>query len=431
MPPIIIGFIAIASFLLLAMVGMPFAFSFTMVGFIGIVLAKGLAPALTILGEAPYAQTSSYILCALPLFVLMGQFAFHSGISRDLFTAAYKWMSRLPGGLAHATMLACTAFAACTGSSVASAATMSSVAFPEMQRYNYSVRLSTGTIAAGGTLGVLIPPSTIFIIYGVITQTSIGDLFIAGFLPGLMLSGMFLLIISVWCKKNPELGPPGKAFPWKERLSSLSGVWGMIVLFLLVIGGLYIGIFSPSEAGTIGAFGAFVIALIKRTPVSALLAALRESALITCYMLFILIGAQIFNTFVAVSGVSTAIANWVIGLPFSPMVTVIGILILYVPLGMFIDTLGMILLTVPIFFPIVVGFGFDPVWFGVLICVMAELGMITPPVAINIYVVQGVTKVPMEEICRGIVPFAIMFLVGIAFLVAFPQISLFLPSTMK
>ena len=431
MPPLLIGGIAIIAFILLALTGMPLGFSFAVVGFFGIFFMKGLIPALTILGEAPYAQVSSYILCALPLFVLMGQFAFYSGISRDLFNAAYKWMSRLPGGLAQATMLACTGFAACTGSSVASAATMSSVAYPEMQRYNYSPRLATGTIAAGGALGILIPPSTIFIIFGIITETSIGDLFIAGFLPGLMLSGMFILLIFIMCKMNPELGPRGEVFTWKEKFTALIGVWGMLVLFVLVIGGLYVGVFSPSEAGTIGAFGAFVLALIKRTPVSALLTALRESAQITCYMLLILIGAAIFNTFVAVSGVPTALSNWVLGLPIPPMLIMICIFIMYVPLGMFIDTLGMILLTVPIFFPIVMEFGFDPVWFGVMVCVVAELGMITPPVAINVYVVQGVTKVPMEEVFRGIVPFAIVFVVGIALLIAFPQISLFLPYIVK
>jgi len=339
-------------------------------------------------------------------------------------------MARLPGGLAAATMMACTAFAACTGSSVASAATMGSVAYPEMKRLNYSPRLATGTIAAGGALGILIPPSTTFIILGIVTETSIGVLFIAGLLPGLMLAGLFLALIIVMSKLDPTLGPPGESYTWREKFKSLIGVWGMLVLFVLVLGGLYLGIFAPSEAGTIGAFGAFVLALTKSTSRSAHLMALRETAQTTAYILFILIGAHVFNTFLALGGVSSAISNWILSFSVPPMITVIVILLVYIPLGMFIDPLGAILLSVPVFFPIVTGLGFDPVWFLVLVCVMTELGLITPPVAINVYVVQGVTKVPMEEVFRGIIPFAVVFLVGIALLVAFPQISLFLPNTM-
>jgi len=430
-PPLLIGFIAVAGFLLLSFLGLPLGFSFALVGFVGTVFIRGLMPALNLLGGNPYAQVSSFVLCAVPLFVLMGQFAFYSGISRNLFDAAYKVMSRLSGGLALATMGACTAFAACTGSSLASAATMGTITFPEMRRYNYSPRLAAGTIAAGGTLGILIPPSTIFIILGIITETSIGALFIAGILPGLLLSGLFILLILFMCKRNPELGPPGDAFSWKERFQSLSGIWGMIGLFVLVIGGLYFGVFSPSEAGSIGAFGAFVLALIKRMPLSAFLSALRDSAQITCYMLFILIGASIFNVFLGLAGVPAVISNWITSLPVPPVGIVIGMLLLYIPLGMFLDTLGMILLTIPIFFPVIVQLGFDPIWFCVLICMMAELGMITPPVAINVYIVQGVTRVPMEDIFRGILPFVIVYLIAMGLIVAFPDISLFLPRTMK
>ncbi len=431
MSPLSIGFLAIASFLFLSFLGLPLGFSFALVGFGGMVFLKGFMPALNLLGGNPYSQVASFVLCAVPLFTLMGQFAFYSGISRNLFDAAYKLMSRLPGGLALATMAACTAFAACTGSSLASAATMGTITFPEMKRYNYSSRLATGTIAAGGTLGILIPPSTIFIILGIITETSVGALFIAGILPGLILSGLFILLIFIMCKRNPSLGPPGKPFSWKERLQSLTGVWGMIVLFLMVIGGLYFGVFSPSEAGSIGAFGSFILALVKRMPLSAFLKALAESAQITCYMLFILIGASIFNIFLGIAGVPAMVSKWITALPVPPIGIVIGMLLLYIPLGMFLDTLGMILLTVPVFFPVIIQLGYDPIWFCVLICMMAELGMITPPVAINVYVVQGVTKVPMEDIFRGILPFVIIYLIAIGIVVAFPEISLFLPKTMK
>jgi C4-dicarboxylate transporter DctM subunit len=425
-----LGFLAIAAFILLAFMGLPLAFCFLSVGFVGLAFIRGIGPAMALLGETPYSAIASYILCAVPLFILMGQFVFHSGISRDLFRATHKWMSRLPGGIAQATMLACTAFAACTGSSVASAATMGAVAYPEMKRYNYSSQLATGTVAAGGALGILIPPSTIFIILGIITETSIGVLFIAGLLPGILLAGLFLLLIVGMCKINPTLGPIGQSYPMREKLAALTGVWGMLVLFIIVLGGLYFGVFAPSEAGTIGAFGALILAVTKRTKMSVLVTAVKEAAGTTAYILFILIGAHVFNTFLALGGVSHALGNWILGLSMPPMLTFIVILLLYIPLGMFIDPLGAILLTVPVFFPVVSQLGFDQIQFLVLVCVMTELGLITPPVAINVYIVQGVTKVPMQEVFRGIVPFAIMFLIGIALMVAFPQIILFLPTTM-
>jgi tripartite ATP-independent transporter DctM subunit len=428
--PIPIGFAALFGFLFLSALGLPLGFSFALVGFVGMYVLKGLMPALSLLGGNPYSQVASFVLCSVPLFTLMGQLAFYSGISRNLFDAAYKIMSRLPGGLALATMGACTAFAACTGSSVASAATMGTIAFPEMKRYRYNSRLAAGTIAAGGTLGILIPPSTIFIILGMITETSIGALFIAGILPGLLLAGTFGLIILLMCKRDPALGPPGKAFPWKERVRSLAGVWGMLVLFVIVIGGLYIGVFSPSEAGCIGAFGAFALALTKRMPFSAFLSAFRDSAQITSYILFILIGASIFNIFLGITGLPGQVSGWITNLPVPRLGIVVAMLVLYIPLGMFLDTLGMILLTVPIFFPVILQLGFDPIWFGVLICMVAELGMITPPVAINVYVVQGVTKVSMEEIFLGVIPFAFVYVIIIGIIVVFPGISLYLPRLM-
>ena len=426
----LIGLIAVGSFLFLSFLGLPLGFSFALVGSAGMYLLRGLAPALNILGGNPYSQVASFVLCAIPLFVLMGQLAYYSGISRNLFDAAYKLMSKLPGGLALATMGACTAFAACTGSSLASAATMGTIAHSEMKRYKYSSRLATGTIAAGGTLGILIPPSTIFIILGIITETSIGALFIAGILPGLLLAGLFMLLILVMCKRNPALGPPGRAFSWNEKFRSLRSVWGMLGLFVLVIGGLYVGVFSPSEAGSIGACGAFILALVKRMPWSDFVSAFKDSAQITCYMLFILIGASIFNIFLGIAGVPAAMSTWITSLPVPPIGIILGMLALYVPLGMFLDTLGMILLTVPIFFPVVIQLGFDPVWFGVMICMMAELGMITPPVAINVYIVQGVTNVPMEDIFLGIIPFVAIYILAIGLLVAFPGIALFLPRLM-
>jgi len=422
---------AFFAFLLLAFFKVPLAISFAIPGFIGLILMKGIGPALSLIGEAPYSWTSSYVMCAVPLFILMGQFAFHAGISRELFNGARVWFGKIPGGMAHTTMLACTLFAACTGSSVASAATMSTVAFPEMEKLNYNQRLSSAVISAGGTLGVLIPPSVIFIIYGLVTETSIGDLFIAGILPGILFSTLFLILISVLCKRNPKLGPPSRSYTWKEKFLAIGRISGMVILFVLVMGGLYVGIFAPSEAGAIGAFGAFIVALWKRTSMPALFTALKETAQTTCYILFIMIGAMIFNTFLTITGVPTTIADWVSGLPVPPMVIMICIITMYIPMGMFIDPLGMILLTVPVLFPVITKLGFDGVWFGVIITVLIELAMITPPVAINLYVVHGVTKVPLEDVSRGILPFAIVFFIGIAILVAFPDIVTWLPYLTK
>ena len=432
MSPIEIGGLGIAGFLLLLCLGMPIALSFATAGILGIIAVQGLGPGLNLLGQAFYTWTSSYVLCTIPLFVLMGQFAYHSGISGDLYTAAYRWIGRLPGGLALATNIACTGFAACTGSSVASAATMTVIAYPEMQKANYDPRLSAGCIAAGGTLGILIPPSTIFIVYGIITETSINELFIAGILPGLLISALFCGLIFFMCKRNPRLGPPGESFSWKEKLTSLKGVCWMLGLFILVIGGLYVGIFAPSEAGTIGAFGAFTIALAKRGLTRAgFLTTLKETVQFTSFALFVLIGAMIFSNFLTFSGLPEALTTWITGLRVSPVVILLMILALYIPLGAIMEPLDTILLTIPIVFPIIVKLGFDPVWFGVLIVILSELSLITPPVAMNLYVVQGITKIPLQVISRGIMPFLLVLIGGLIILIAFPEISLFLPRTMK
>jgi len=428
--PLITFAVGLAVFLLLAFVGLPIAFAFGIVGFVGVLLIKGVGPGLAMLGSAPWQWSSQSGLLVVPLFILMGQFAFHSGISRDLYIAANKWIGRLPGGLALATNMACTGFAACTGSSLASGATMGTIAYPEMKKFGYSPRLATGCIAAGGTLGILIPPSVVFIIYGFLTAQPIGELFIAGIFPGLLLSGLFLTLISLMVLRNPKLGPPGQSFPWRERFTALTGVWGMLVLFVLVIGGLYLGVFAPSEAGAIGAFGAFLVALSRRTKIPLLLTALKDSMRLTCMVMTILIGAMIFGVFLTVSGFPTMVSAWITSLPVSPYVVLILILLMYIPLGMVMDAMAMVLLTIPIIYPIITGLGFDPIWFGVLIVLVFEMALITPPVGMIVYVVQGVTKVPLEEVFRGNMPFLIAMIVALALLIAFPQISLWLPGTM-
>ena len=296
-PTILVG-LALVAFFALVVLGMPVAFSFATVGLIFLSIFRSLEPALLILGSVPFSWASSYTLVAVPLFILMGQLAFQTGISHDLYTAADRWIGRFPGGLASTTTLSCTLFAACTGSSTAGAATMGVVAFPEMQKFNYDQRFSTGCIAAGGTLGILIPPSILFIIYGCLTETSIAELFIAGILPGILLSILFILMITIRCVINPKLGPRGKSYSWTEMFVSLKGVWGMLTLFLLVIVGLYFGIFTPSEAGSIGAFGAFCIGLAtRRLTKSGFIDALKSTLSTTCFIITITIGAMIFTAF--------------------------------------------------------------------------------------------------------------------------------------
>lgn len=431
MDPFAIGIMAIPVFILLMALGLPIAFAFFIAGAGGIILIRGLGPGLYVLGSAPYYWSTMPMLIPMPLFILMGHFAFHSGISSDLYATAHKWLGRLPGGIAQATTLACTGFAACTGDSMAGAATMGTIAFPEMEKLKYNRRLSTACIAAGGTLGTMIPPSIGFILYGFLTQTSIAKLFLAGLFPGLMLSGLFLIMIFMMCKRNPKLGPPSRSYPWRERFASLRGVWGMLLLLILIVGGLYMGIFTPSEAGAIGAFGAFIIALVKRRITKSILAAvLGDSLRLTCFFFIVLVGAMTFNQLLALSGFMTRFSDMMAALPVSPYLVLAIVLFMYIPLGMVMDVGAMIILTVPIVVPFLVNLGFNPIWFGVLVGIMAEFGLISPPVGLNVYIVHGVTKVPLEEIFLGTWPFLVAMLVCVAILVAFPQICLFLPSTM-
>jgi tripartite ATP-independent transporter DctM subunit len=431
--PIFVGIGCLCLFFVLVFIGMPVGYTFASVGFLGFIAIRNFDQALKLLGYIPYSWASGYMLVVIPLFILMGQFAFYSGISAELYRAAYAWLGRKPGGIALATQLACTGFAACTGSSLASAATMGVVAIPEMKRYHYDSKLSTATVVAGGTLGILIPPSIIFIIYGLITETSIGKLFVAGIIPGFLLSLSFMLLIYFMCLRNPKLGPRGEAFTWKEKFKSIWGVWGMLVLFFLTIGGIYLGIFTPTEAGAIGAFGAFLIILIRgQLTLKTLTLTLKSTVQTTAMIFMIVIGAQIFNTFLTLTGTPTMIADWIAGLPFSPYAILTIILLLYIPLGMVMDSLPMILLTLPTLFPVVVNLGFDPILFGVLVVLMSGLANMSPPMGMNLYIVKGVApEVPIGKIIMGVIPFAVVMMLVVVLLIVFPQISLFLPSLMK
>lgn len=430
MSPLIVSAIAIVGFLLLMAVGMPIGFGMAIAGFFGLVVNTGFNNALYLVGTACYDWTSQEMLVAIPLFVLMGFITFYSGISTDLYQAAHKWLSKRPGGLAQATLVACTIFAACTGDSLGAAATMSAVCYPEMEKLNYSRRLSTATIASGGTLAILIPPSVPFITYAFITQTSVGDMFIAGILPGILLASVLLLTVYVMCKRNPALGPAGVSFSWKERFLSLKGVVPMLCLFALVIGGLYAGIFAPSEAGAVGAFGAFIITLARpslKNKKAAIISALRETFKVTCFIFVIVIGAMIFNVLLATSGFASFLNDAILGLHVSRYLILFGVLVLYIILGMLMDPLAITLLTIPVLTPIFTNLGFDPIWFGVIFILMTEIGLITPPVGMSVFVVQGVTKAPMSEIFKGVTPFVVGMFVCVLLLILFPQIALWLP----
>jgi tripartite ATP-independent transporter DctM subunit len=430
--PFIIGLIGVIAFLVLVFNNMPVGFAFAITGCAGLILIRGFDATLGVLGTAPFAWATADALIPLPLFVLMGLFAFYAGISRDLYDTAYKWLGRFRGGLALATMGACTGFAACCGSSLAGAATMAAVSYPEMEKSNYDRSLATGVICAGGALAILIPPSIGFILFGFFSGTSIAELFIAGILPGVLQAVMFLITIYWMCRLNPQLGPAGPSFSWKEMLASLRGVWGMLVLFLLVIGGLYLGIFSANEAGAIGAFGAFLVALVgRRLTMPRLSGALKETARTTCFILTLVIGANIFNTFLSVSGFQAAFSHAIGSLTLPPYVILAIVLFIYIPLGMVMEMGAVIILTVPTLVPSLMALGFDPVLLGVLIVVLMELGFLTPPVGLNAFVVHDVTKVPLTKVFRGITPFAIIMVVEVIILAAFPRISLFLPDLMS
>jgi tripartite ATP-independent transporter DctM subunit len=384
------------------------------------------------LGSSLYSLLSSYTFAAIPLFILMGSFAFTAGIGRDLYISAYKWLGKLPGGIALATMVACAGFGTCSGSTVAASATMGTLCFPEMVKLRYNKGFSAAVIAAGGTLDIIIPPSNTFIIYGFITDVSIGALFAAGFLPGLLLCLIFMLLIIAMCQKSPRLGPSSdESIPWKEKITSLGRVWGMMALFGLVIGGLFFGIFSPSEAAAIGAFGSFVLITVRRQlNRSVLVTALARSVRITCSVMFVIVGALFFNAFLATSGFATAFTNWLTSLPVSPWVILVISLLMYIPLGAFMDELALMMLTLPIIAPVISSLGFDLVWYGILVTVMLQFGLLTPPIALAAYIVHGVTKVPLWDIYRSLIPFLVALLVGLGLLIVFPKITLLVPRLM-
>ncbi len=432
MSPEIVGLAGIACLVILLTLGMYIGMAMALIGFLGLCILVGAEAGVHILGITPLAEGSSYTLSVIPLFVLMGQFAFISGISTDIYKTVYAWMGHFRGGLAMATVMACAGFAAVCGSSLATGATMGMVAIPEMDKYKYDPRLSTGCVAAGGTLGILIPPSIGFIIYGILTEESIGKLFMAGFLPGILLAGLFIIAIYIQCLLRPQMGPPGQGTTWKTKFKSLGGTWGMLLLFCVVMGGIYFGVFTPTEAAGFGAFGAFLFALFKRKlSVHSLIRCLLDTGKTTAMIFFIIIGANIFSTFLGLARIPMGLADFITGLALPKMVVLAGIILIYIILGCIMDCYAIMILTVPIIFPVIQAMQFDPIWFGVLMVIVLEVGLITPPVGLNVFVLKAAAPtVPMTVIFRGILPFLLSAILAIVLLTIFPQIALFIPSMM-
>ncbi|MCK9230246.1 MAG: TRAP transporter large permease [Syntrophales bacterium] len=432
MTPTTVGIIGIIALFVLIFSRMPVAFIMTIIGFVGFGYVITFNASMNLVVKDFYTVFGSQSLTVVPLFVLMGQVAFHSGISKRLFDAAYVFLGNQPGGLAMATIGACAGFSAICGSTNATAATMGAVTLPEMKRFDYKPELATGVVAAGGSLGILIPPSVIFIVYGVMTQQSIGKLFVAGIIPGVLLTGLFIVTIAIWTRLRPDLGPAGPATSFREKCAALPGIVETIILFAMVMGGLFAGIFTPTEAGAVGALGTIVLSLIRRRLTwKSFVESLMETTRISCMILLIVAGATVFGHFLAVTRIPFDIATWISSVNLPSWAIIMLILVVFFVGGCFIDSLALIMLTVPIFYPVIILFQYDPVWFGVVIVLMTQIGVITPPVGINVYVVSGVARdVPLQTIFRGVLPFLLALIITVLLLIPFPGIALWLPGLM-
>jgi tripartite ATP-independent transporter DctM subunit len=432
MSPLMTGIIGIFAFFLLLSLRMPIAYAMSLVGFLGFSYLVSPVAAFRVIAKDFFATFSSYSLSVVPMFILMGFFAYYSGIGSKVFTLAYRLLGHLPGGLAIATQATCAIFGAVCGSNTATAATIGAVALPEMKKYNYDASLSTGSVAAGGVLGILIPPSVIFIVYGIATEQSIGKLFIAGILPGILLMLLYMAAIYILTSLNPALGPPGPRFSWAERLAALGGgLFEVMVVFIVSIGGLFAGWYTPTEAGAIGAAGVMVLGLLeRRLGWRGVINSLSETTRTTAMIMLLVGGAIIFGRFMAVSEIPAALAAWAGSLPLPRSIVMSIILFINLVLGCFIDALALILLTIPIFYPVAVGtLGYDPIWYGVMTVLIVAMGVITPPVGINVYIIKGISgSTSLETIFKGIWPFLIAIIICSIILLAFPQIATFLPA---
>ncbi len=434
MSPTLIGIIGILIMIFLFLTRMPVAYVMAMTGFVGFSIMVSFKGGMNLLAKDFYEVFSNYDLTTIPLFILMGQLAFSSGISRRLYDTAYKFLGGIRGGLAIATVTACTAFGAVCGSSAATAATMATVGLPEMKRFGYANELSTGSVASGGGLGMIMPPSVVLIIYGILTEQSIGKLFVAGIFPAILVTILFIITITIWCAFMPAQGPSGESFSWKVKLQSLLDLGETLAVFALVMGGLFFGLFTPTEAAAVGVMGVLLASLIHRQLTwTSFKDALYETLKTSCMVMMLIAGATLFGKFMAVTRIPFDIAAWIGGFDLPPILILGMVVLVYFIGGCFMDSLALVMLTVPIFFPLVLDLGYDPIWFGIIIVMVTEMGVITPPVGINVYVVYGVSRglpgdVTLESIFKGVMPFMAAVLVGIIILTLFPQIILFLPN---
>ncbi|UCH21568.1 MAG: TRAP transporter large permease [Deltaproteobacteria bacterium] len=432
MSPFAIGIIGIVIVLLLLFCGFPIGFAMILVGFAGTTYLVNSTAALHVIATEPFNVISNYDYQVLPLFLLTASVCLSAGLGRSLLRLAYNVVGRLPGGLAMATIGACGLFAAISASSIATAVTIGTAAIPEMRSYKYDTALATGCVAAGGTLGILIPPSAILIIYGILTETSIAVLFIAGMIPGVILTLLFMFMIYIHARIKPTLAPPGPSTSLKEKFAAIGECAEIMLLMMVVLIGIVVGWFTPTEAGGIAAFGSIVITLFRRRlSWQGFKDAIVDTIVNTGMIFMVLIGAFVMNTFIAMSTIPMELAEMVTSFGLPPIFVIGLIMVLYLILGCVIDTMSMIFLTIPIFFPVVIGLGFDPIWFGVIIVLVTEIAMITPPIGMNVYVIGGVVKdVPMEVIFKGILPFVAVEIAFVIVLIAFPQLALFLPGLM-
>ena len=426
----LIGFAAV---FVLALLRVPLAFAMGLVGFVGLGLLRGWAPTMANAAQVVYDTGFAYTLSVVPLFILMGNFVAKAGLAHELFRAAYAFIGHVRGGLAHATVLACAGFGAICGSSIATAATMSKVAYPSMKKLGYSDYLSTGVIAAGGTLGIMIPPSTILVIYGIVTETNIGKLFAAGIIPGLLTAGLLMAGVAWITWRDPDAGPAGERSTWPERWRAVRGIWGVALLVVVVLGGIYGGVFTATEGAGIGASGAFFFALARGAlPPKVLLQVLVESARTTAMLFTILIAAMMFSNFINFTSMPGDLRDWITHLGLSPVLVVGAMMLIYILLGTIMEELSMVLLTIPVFFPIVTALGFDPVWFGVLIVFVVQIGLISPPVGMNLFVLNALlADVSLKQIFRGVWLFVLMLIVAMLLVLEVPQLAMWLPGFMK
>lgn len=427
-----IGITFLIMMIVLMALGVPISFALGVAGTAGLFFVAGPGPALMQVSLVAWKETTSFAFACIPLFILMGQIVYQTQIANDLFRCANAWLGRMSGGLAIASIGGCALFAAVTGSSVAAAATIGSIALPEMKKYNYQDVLATAVIAAGGTLGILIPPSVTFVFYAVLTETSIGALFMAGVIPGILVAIAYALVIYIRCKINPSLGPAGPKYSWEARFKSLKSIWPMIVLVFVVLGGIYAGIFTPTEAAAIGVVAACLIGLVmRRLRLKGYMDAVLETGKVSAMIFAIIIGGILFSRFLVLTGVTNILVGSVLGLDLNRNALIIALIPIYIVLGMFLDVFGMIVLTMPIVFPVLVNIGVDPIWLGVFITMMCEVALITPPVGANVFVIHGIAKgVPLMSIFRGVIPMIAANLAVLVLIIIFPQLCLWLPSTM-